>query len=202
MSELAFNRIILHKHNRVLSVIIMVLLVVNVILSMGLFTQMKRKPIVVSSNHGVLTTLDQKDFNLDEQVLKDFTTMVGTQYLNFHSLTLPQQIDNITKYLGLQPVESILETYKKNKDKMISDQLAHEFVIKELEITKKNDPFLVALKGERTIHARGNKKSMDVVYLFEIKKNTPTEENPYGLTVMQVIEKKKELKADNKDKQL
>lgn len=190
MSDLAFNRVILQKHNTTLSILVMASLVLNAVLGVGLLTQISRKPIIVSSSDdGKLQSVKQEEYKLDEEMLKNFIMMISTQYLNFNSLTLPKQIGLIEKYLDVQPVESILGTFKKNQERMLKDQVAHEFVLNDIQITRKNDPFWVELKGVRIIYARGNKKDTEVTYLFEVKKVVPSFVNPYGLIVMRVIEK-------------
>jgi hypothetical protein len=169
------------------------------LLGVNLLALANKKPILVSRSNGDLKVLEQEHYKLDEEMLKNFTTMISTQYLNFNSLTLPKQIDGIAKYLDVQPVEAVMDFYKKNEDEMIKDRVAHEFTFQEMTITKKNDPFWVELKGVRTIYAKDHKKSIPVVYLFEIKKVQPSGSNPYGLIVSKVIEKKTEEKTGKKE---
>ena len=199
MSELAFNRVILQKHNRTLGILVIASLAVNALLGVNLLVQANKKPILVSRAEGVLKVLEQEQYKLDEEMLKNFIMMISTQYLNFNSLTLPKQINGIAKYLDVQPVEAIMDSYKKNEGEMVKDQVAHEFTSEEMTITKKNDPFWVELKGVRTIYAKGHKKNIPAVYLFEIKKIQPSESNPYGLIVTKIIEKKVDEKTGKKE---
>ena len=118
--------------------------------------------------------------------------MIAGQYLSFSGLSLPQQIEGIKPYLASKPVENILASFKNNQAAIEKENISQQFVVNAITITKKTNPFWLEVEGSRNIHANGNDKSVPITYILEIKKVIPTEQNPYGFLMTDIIE------ADNK----
>ncbi len=189
MSELVFNRVILEKHNRVLTWAVMILLGLNLIFVFWFMRASGQPPLIVFAKDGQLEVLKTRDLKMDEAFLKDFVKMVTGQYLSFSVSSLPKQIEGIKPYLAPKPVEGILASFKNNQTAIEKESISQQFVINAITITKKTDPFWVEVEGTRNIRASGNDKSAAVTYILEIKKIKPNEENPYGLLMTDMIEK-------------
>ncbi len=191
MSELVFNRVILEKNNRILSLIGAISLSVNVLLVFGYIHISARPPLIAYSKEGQLEVLKTRDLKIDETFLKDFAKMIAGQYLSFAGDSLPNQIEGIKAYLGVKPKQMILDSYKNNQAVIEKDNISQQFVVNAVSITKKSNPFWVEIKGTRNIHAAGNDKSVAMTYVLEINKVKSTEINPYGFLMTDIIEKVK-----------
>ncbi|MDO8674750.1 MAG: TraE/TraK family type IV conjugative transfer system protein [Candidatus Omnitrophota bacterium] len=189
MSELVFNRVILEKHNRVLTWGLMILLGLNLIFVFWFMRASGQPPLIVFAKDGQLEVLKSRDLKMDEAFLKDFVKMVTGQYLSFSVSSLPKQIEGIKPYLAPKSAETILASFKNNQTVIEKESISQQFVINAIAITKKTDPFWVEVEGTRNIRASGNDKSAAVTYILEIKKIKPSEENPYGLLMTDIIEK-------------
>ncbi|MDP2654345.1 MAG: TraE/TraK family type IV conjugative transfer system protein [Candidatus Omnitrophota bacterium] len=190
MSELAFNRVILEKNNQVLAILGIASLALNLILSIILTTAVQKPPLIVYEDTEHMSALRLKKYKIEEDIIKDFTTMIVSQYLNFNYVSLTNQIDGISPYLAPRPLDAILESYKRNQFKMEKENISQEFIVGEMKITKKKNPFWIEVQGVRVINADGNKKNDEITYIFEIGKVNPTQSNPYGLQILDVVEKK------------
>lgn len=190
MSELAFNRVILEKNNQVLAILGIASLALNLILSIILTTAVQKPPLIVYEDTEHMSALRLKKYKIEEDIIKDFTTMIVSQYLNFNYVSLTSQIDGISPYLAARPLDAILESYKRNQSKMEKENITQEFIVGEMKITKKKNPFWIEVQGVRVINADGNKKNYEITYIFEIGKVSPTQSNPYGLQILDVVEKK------------
>ncbi len=189
MSELVFNRVILERNNQILSLLGVISLSLNLLLVFAFIQKSAKPPLIVYAEDGRLEVLKTRDLKMDELFLKDFSKMVAGQYLSFAGNSLPQQIEGLKPYLGNKPKQSILDFYKTNQALIEKDNISQQFVINAVSITKESNPFWVEIEGIRNIHAAGDDKSMPVTYVFEIKKNKPTDLNPYGFLITDVIEK-------------
>ncbi len=189
MSELVFNRVILEKNNRILSLLSLISLCLNLILVFAFIVKSSKPPLVVYAQDGQLEILKTRDLKIDELFLKDFTKMIAGQYLSFSGASLPGQIEDIKPYLGDKPQEMIMDSYKNNQALIEKDNISQQFLINSVSITKKSSPFWVEVEGKRDIRAGGNDKSVAVTYIFEVKKIKSTESNPYGFLITDVIEK-------------
>ena len=189
MSELVFNRVILEKHNRILTWLVVVLLGLNFLFIFWFMRAWERPPLVVFAKEGEITVLKSKDLKMDEAFLRDFVRMIIGQYLSFSVLSLPQQIEGIRPYLAPKPAEAILASFRNNQKVIEKESISQQFVVSAMTITKKNDPFWIEVQGTKNIHASGNDKSGAVTYILEVKKIKPTENNPYGLLMTDIIEK-------------
>ena len=189
MSELVFNRVILEKYNRVLTWLVIVMLGLNFILVFWLMHAGVKPPLVVFAKEGQLEVLKVKDLKADEAFLRDFVKMVLGQYLSFSAGSFPAQIEGIRPYLAPKPAESILASFKNNQVAIEKESISQQFVINAITITKKTNPFWIEVEGERNIRASGNDKTIPMTYVLEIKKIKPTEENPYGFLMTDIIEK-------------
>lgn len=190
MSELAFNRIILEKNNQVLAIVSITSLSLNLVLGIILNSSVQKPPLIVYEDTEHMSALRLKKYKIEEDILKDFTTMIISQYLNFNYVSLTNQINDISPYLAERPLDAILESYKRNQTKMEKENISQEFIVGEMKITKKKSPFWIEVQGVRVINADGNKKSDEIIYVFEIEKIKPTQSNPYGLRILDVVEKK------------
>lgn len=189
MSELVFNRVLLEKHNRVLTWGLIALLGLNFILVLWLMSISVRRPLIVFSKEGELSVLKSKDLKMDEVFLKDFVKMIAGQYLSFSVSSLPKQIEDIKAYLAPKPTESILASFKNNQTAIEKESISQQFVINTVTITKETNPFWVEVEGVRNIRASGNDKTIPMTYVMEIKKVKATESNPYGFLMTDIIEK-------------
>jgi len=196
MSELVFNRVILERNNRTLMILSSILLVLNFVLVLGLMQTFQKPPLVVYAQDGEITVLKTKNLSVDETLLKDFIRLIAGQYLSFSVNSLPKQIDAIRPYLGPKSIQNILQSYKDSQPIIQSENISQQFIVNTLTITKKSNPFWVEVEGLQNIHAANNDKSMPMTYIFEVTKVMPTEENPYGFLMTDVIEKDKPLTKD------
>ncbi len=190
MSELAFNRVILEKNNQVLAILGVTSLSLNLVLGIILTMAVQKPPLIVYEDTEHLSALRLKKYKIEEEVLKDFTTMIVSQYLSFNYVSLTGQVEGIAPYLAPRPLDAIMESYKRNQSKMEKENISQEFIVGEMKITKKKNPFWIEVQGVRVINADGNKKSDEITYVFEIEKIKPTQLNPYGLRILDVVEKK------------
>jgi hypothetical protein len=190
MSELAFNRVILEKNNQVLAILSIASLSLNLVLGISLTMAVQKPPLIVYEDTEHLSSLRLKKYKIEEEILKDFTSMIVSQYLNFNYVSLSNQVEGITPYLAARPLDAIMDSYKRNQSKMEKENISQEFIVGEMKITKKNSPFWIEVEGVRVINADGNKKSDEITYIFEIEKIKPTQSNPYGLRILDVAEKK------------
>lgn len=196
MSELVFNRVILERNNRTLMILSSISLVLNFVLVLSLMRTSQKPPLVVYAQDGEITVLKTKSLSVDETLLKDFIRLIAGQYLSFSVNSLPKQIDAIRPYLGLKAIQNILQSYKDNQSIIQSENISQQFIVNTLTITKKSNPFWVEVEGLRNIHSADNDKSMPMTYIFEVTKVKPTEENPYGFLMTDVIEKDKLITKD------
>ncbi len=191
MSELVFSSVILEKNNRILAILVMGLLMVSFILLFGIIRVYQKPPIVVYAHDGQIRVLDTKALQMDETPLKDFIKMIAGQYLSFTADSLPKQIEGIKPYLAPKPAEAILDSFKSNQAIIEKQGISQQFVIDNITITKANNPFWIEVEGVRNINAAGNNKSIPMTYVFEVKKVNPTQSNPYGFLMTDIIEKDK-----------
>ncbi len=196
MSELVFNRVILERNNRTLMIISCVSLVLNLILVLGLMQAFHRPPLVVFAKDGQITVLKTKDLGVNEALLKDFIRIIAGQYLSFSVDSLPHQIDAIRPYLGEKSIQNIMQSYKVNKPIIESENISQQFIVDTITVTKNSNPFWVEVEGLSNIHTNDNDKSSPKTYIFEVTKVKPTEVNPYGFLMTDVIEKDKSLTKD------
>lgn len=194
MSELVFNRVILEKNNRVLSLLIVLSLTINMLLVFMVIHTSTKPPLVVYAQDGQLEVLKSRDLKVDETFLKDFTKMIAGQYLSFSGDSLPKQIEEIKPYLDPKPANAILDSFKSNQNIIEKDNISQQFVVNDITITKKTNPFWLEVQGTRNIYAAGNDKTVPVTYVLEIKKVKPMDSNPYGFLMTDVIEKEKPIK--------
>ncbi len=190
MSEMAFNRVILEKNNQLLAILCLVSLSLNLILGISLGLAVHKPPLIVFEDTEHMSALRLKKYKVEEDIIKDFTTMIVSQYLNFNYVSLTNQIEGISPYLAKRPMDAIMESYKRNQSRMEKESISQEFIVGEIKITKKTNPFWIEVAGVRVINADGNKKNDEIVYIFEIEKTKPTQSNPYGLRILDVVEKK------------
>ena len=189
MSEIVFSRVILEKHNRVLIWLVAALLGLNFIFVFWLMRTCAQPPLVVFAKEGQLDVLKAKDLKMDEALLKDFVKMVTGQYLSFSVSSLPKQIEGIKPYLAPKPTEAILASFKNSQSVIEKENISQQFVINTVTITKPTNPFWIEVEGTRNIRASGNDKSIPMTYVLEIKKIKPTQDNPYGFVMTDIIEK-------------
>ena len=194
MSELAFNRVILEKNNQTLALLSLASLALNVILAISMAFSIQKPPLVVFEDTEGMSALRLKQYKVQEEGIKTFTTMIVSQYLNFNAATLPKQVEAITPYLGAKPLNAIMDSYKRNQDKMEKEHISQEFIISDTKLTRKKSPFWIEVEGIRVISADDNKKNDPITYIFEVQKVTPSTTNPYGLKVTDIVEKKAEEK--------
>ncbi len=190
MGELAFNRVILEKNNQVLAILSVVSLSLNLVLGISLTMAVQKPPLIVYEDTEHLSALRLKKYKIEEEILKDFTTMIVSQYLSFNYVSLTSQVESISPYLAARPLDAIMESYKRNQSKMEKENISQEFIVGEMKITKKKNPFWIEVQGVRVINADGNKKNDEITYIFEIEKIKPTQSNPYSLRILDVAEKK------------
>jgi hypothetical protein len=191
MSELVFNRIILQRTIQILTQIAIGLLILNIVQAMVL-VKFSRKPVLVvqEDQDGKVEMLDFENFEITEKVLKHFVQWIAKEYLSFSPTSLPSQIEGIEPYLATGPKESILNSYKKNKS-VIESGVFFQFNISELELSKRSNPYVVDVRGELSvIDKNGHYKRQEKTYIFEVLKVIPTDDNPYGLKVMNIVQKK------------
>ena len=198
MSEMAFNRVILEKNNQLLAIFCLVSLSLNLILGISLGMTVQKPPLIVFEDTEHMSALRLKKYKVEEEIIKDFTTMIVSQYLNFNYVSLTNQIEGISPYLARRPMDAIMESYKRNQPRMEKESISQEFIVGEMKITKKNNPFWVEVSGVRVINADGNKKNDEITYIFEIEKTKPTQVNPYGLRILDVVEKKDQVGGKKK----
>ena len=189
MGELAFNRVILEKNNQVLAILSVVSLSLNLVLGISLTMAVQKPPLIVYEDTEHLSALRLKKYKIEEEILKDFTTMIVSQYLSFNYVSLTSQVESISPYLASRPLDAIMESYKRNQSKMEKENISQEFIVGEMKITKKKNPFWIEVQGVRVINADGNKKAMRSP-IFSRSKIKPTQSNPYGLRILDVAEKK------------
>lgn len=198
MSELVFNRVILEKNNQVLAILSVVSLSLNLVLALLVTLSFQKPPLIVFEDTEHMSALRLKQYKVQEEGIKSFTSMIVGQYLNFNAVSLPKQLDDISPYLASRPLDAIMESFKRNQSRMEKENIIQEFIINETRITKKKSPFWVEVEGVRVITADDNKKSDPITYIFEIQKIKPTTENPYGLRVLDVAEKKAQAEEKKK----
>lgn len=189
MSELLFNRVILEKYNRVLTWLMFALVGISFVLLSFVMRASNKAPLIVYSQDGQLKVLQIKELKMDEAFLKDFVRMVVGQYLSFSVSSLPKQIEDIRPYLAAKPAEAILASFKNNQNMIEKESISQQFIVNNITITKNKNPFWVEVEGSRNIRASGNDKTIPMTYVLEIKKITPSEENPYGFLMTDIIEK-------------
>jgi hypothetical protein len=190
MNELIFNRTLLEKHNQTLAILIIISVTINLFLAIIVLGTVNKPSLIVYSDEGEIGVLKVKNFKMDESILQNFTKMIVSQYLNFTSESLPNQIEGIAPFLSVKAQQTIFDAYKHNQLTIEKDGISQQFVISNIEITRKSNPFWVEVRGERTLYVNNNSKTSTITYIFEIKKIKPTESNPYGLLVNDVVQKK------------
>jgi hypothetical protein len=79
-----------------------------------------------------------------------------------------------------------------------NDDIRFEFRPDAIRIVKKSIPFQVEAGGMRTIFVNDNSKSFPAIFIFEIKRVESSAENPYGLRVLQIVEKEDQSKGKKK----
>ena len=198
MSELAFNRVILEKNNQILAIVGIASLSLNLVLGISMTMAIQKPPLIVFEDTDRMSSLRLKKYKVEEEILKDFTTMIVSQYLKFNYVSLTNQVESIKPYLGSRPLDAITDSYKRNQSKMEKENISQEFIIGEMKITKKSNPFWIEVSGVRVINADGNKKNDEIAYIFEIEKTKPTQTNPYGLRILDVVEKKDQTGGNKK----
>jgi len=171
-------------------------LVLNFIFVLGLMQSFHRPPLVVFANDGQITVLKTKALGVNEALLKDFIRLIAGQYLSFSVNSLTSQIDAIRPYLGEKSIQNILQSYKDSQPLIQSEHISQQFVVNAINITKNSNPFWVEVEGVSNIHTTDNDKSIPMSYVFEVTRVKPTEKNPYGLLMTDVIEKDKSKTKD------
>ena len=196
MSELVFNRVILERNNRTLLIVSVVSVAVNLVLALGLMQAFHRPPLVVYAKDGEITVLKTKSLGVNEALLKDFIRLIAGQYLSFSVKSLPHQIDVIRPYLDAKSIQNILQSYKDNQPIIESQNISQQFIVNTIIITKNSDPFWIEVQGISNIHTTNNEKSLPMTYIFEVTRVKPTEQNPYGFLMTDVIQKDKSKTKD------
>ena len=195
MGETAFTRALLEKHNQTLTVLLLSSFVLNLLFGISFIKMVTAPPFIVRKEIDNLVKLRAERFEVNEEHLKDFVSEVAEKYLSFSPTSLPDQIKDITPYLETEPKRAILDSYESNKEKIMLERIFHQFVIKNVEITKKNHPYWVEVEGLRSIVSTTKNNTLEKTYIFEVRKEKPTVENLYGLVVTQVVEKDDAQKA-------
>ena len=196
MSELVFNRVILERNNQTLLIVSVVSVAINLILVLGMLQAYHRPPLVVFAKDGEITVLKTKALGVNEALLKDFIRLIAGQYLSFSVNSLPHQIDSIRPYLGAKSIQNILQSYKDNQPIIQGENISQQFIVDTITITKNSNPFWVEVEGISNIHTTDNDKSLPMTYIFEVTRVKPTEQNPYGFLMTDVIEKDKSKTKD------
>jgi len=194
MSELVFNRVILEKINRILALLATVSLGLNCLLGAGLIQAYQKPPLLVYSQEGQVSVLKTKTLQIDEAFLKAFTMQIAGQYLSFTADSFIKQIDEIRPYLAPKPADAILDSFKENLAVIKKENVSQQFIVDTVTITKKTDPFWVEVKGTRVIHALSNDKKVPTTYILEVKKVRPSQTNPYGFLMTDIIQQDKPVK--------
>ncbi len=189
MSELVFNRVILERNNRVLSLLAVISLGLNVFLVFALARSFTRPPLIVYTEDGQISVLKAKALSMDEAFLKDFVRLMAGEYLSFTAGSLPKQIEAIRPYLAPKPARAILDSFKSSQAILEKQNMSQQFLINKITITKKTNPFWTEIEGTRNVHAGGNEKNVALTYVLEVQKIKPTESNPYGFLMTDIIEK-------------
>ncbi|MBF0490205.1 MAG: hypothetical protein HQL15_06235 [Candidatus Omnitrophica bacterium] len=166
-------------------------LMLNFVLVLGLMQAHQKPPLVVYAQEGQVSVLKIKTLALDETLLKDFVRLIAGEYLSFSVDSLPKQIEGIKPYLSSKPADSILKSFKDNQIIIQKQSISQQFVIENIIITKNKNPFWIEVQGVRNIHANGNDKKVPMTYILEVTKIKPTESNPYGFLMTDIIEKDK-----------
>ncbi|MBU1862485.1 MAG: hypothetical protein KKH94_02335 [Candidatus Omnitrophica bacterium] len=192
MGETAFTRALLEKHNQVLTITLVVSVLANLLLGIGLIAALNAPPLIVRKEFNEMVKLRAEKYEVNEEHLKDFVNMVSEKYLSFSPTSLPEQVEEISVYLENTPKKALLDSYERNREKIITERIFHQFVIKNIEITKKNHPYWVEVEGLRAIVSTTKNSTVEKTYVFEVRKVKPTVENLYGLVVSQVVEKEEE----------
>jgi hypothetical protein len=196
MSELVFSRVVLEKNNQILAVLVLASFTLNILLTGLLVFTVHRPPLIVSKEADQLVALNEENYKLDEDGLVEFTRLIAKNYLSFTSETLTAQIEGISPYLAGEPRELILNSLKKPSSD--GKDIRHQFRISDIRITKKSNPFRIEVEGTRTIFVNDNSKSFPAIFIFEIKRVESSAENPYGLRVLQIVEKEDQSKGKKK----
>src|SRR3989338_5668372 len=147
MSELAFNRVILEKNNQVLAILGVASLSLNLVLGISLTMAVQKPPLIVYEDTEHLSALRLKKYKIEEEILKDFTTMIVSQYLSFNYVSLTSQVESISPYLASRPLDAIMESYKRNQSKMEKENISQEFIVGENEDHKEEKPVLDRSSG-------------------------------------------------------
>ena len=189
MSELVFNRVILERNNRVLALLAVVSLALNIFLVFALVHSFTKLPLIVYAQDGQISVLKIKTLNMDEPFLKDFVRLIAGEYLSFTAGSLPKQIEAIRPYLSPKPAGAILDSFKSSQAIIEKQNMSQQFVINSITVTKKTNPFWIEVEGVRNVHAGGNEKNTAMTCILEVQKIKPTETNPYGLLMTDIIEK-------------
>ena len=121
--------------------------------------------------------------------------MVIDNYLSFGPQTLPDQVSSLGSYLGEVPRKAALACYENNKEQMQANAVYQQFFVESMEVTKQTNPFVVRVKGVKTIISQGKKKPLVKTYLVEVSKIQHTKENPFGLVVINIV-----CQEDNQEK--
>ena len=190
MSELAFNRIILQKNVRILSLIVTFLLVLNCLQAVVL-VKFSRKPVLLVKENqtGHIEMLDFDNYRITESVIKNFIRWISNEYLSFGPESLPGQIESIQHFISVESKNAILKSYEKHK-KSIEAGVFFQFSINDMTITKKSNPYQLEASGAMAIIDRnGRYKNETRTYVFDILQVKPTNENPYGLKVLSITQK-------------
>jgi hypothetical protein len=198
MSELVFSRVVLEKNNQILAVLVLASFTLNILLTGLLVSAVHRPPIIVTKEADQLVAMDEENYKLDEDGLIEFTRLIAKNYLSFTPESLPSQIEGISEYLTDEPRNSILDSYKNPSATVKNDDIRFEFRPDAIRIVKKSIPFQVELGGTRTIFVNDNSKSFPAIFIFEIKRVESSAENPYGLRVLQIVEKEDQSKGKKK----
>ncbi len=190
MSELAFNRIILQKNVRILSYVVLLLLVLNLLQAIVLIKFSRKPVLLVKENQtGSIEMLNFDNYRITEAVVENFVRWISNEYLSFGPESLPAQIESIKHFLSVESKESILKSYDKHK-KSIESGVFFQFTLKEMEISKKSNPYQIDVSGVMSIlDKNGRYKQNDRTYVFDVLQVKPTFENPYGLKVISITEK-------------
>ena len=198
MSEIVFSRVVLEKNNQILAILVLGSFALNILLGGLLVSTTHRSPLIVFKEADQLVALNEENYRLDEDGLIEFTRMILKGCLNFTPESLPGQVDGLSTYLGQEPKEMILDSFKNHSAMIGKEGVRCQFNVEKINIIKKSSPFHVEATGALTIYANGNNKSFPAVYLFEIKRMEPSKDNPYGLKVTQIVDKGQQSKGKKK----
>lgn len=118
--------------------------------------------------------------------------------LNFTPATIDDAHQQAMKYMDPKFLSKVKYTLEKERDEAKKSSISSVFTLKENPlITESETSFIIVLNGEHTLYmAQSTIKQTVAKYTLHLQKVSPTDTNPFGLTVSNVEqeEKPKDLK--------